>query len=296
VGAQSELSPDQKGEFRILNHHLQPAQAGLTRDGRPWGVAAAPGGADEALSNEQILRNMATVLFGSEFIGEESSYVRKWVGPLRLAVVGDSAGAYRDLVTRHLGTLRRLTGLDIEQVALNAPQRNAYIRFVSRAEFESQAHAYLAKGKPGTNQNLACFGIFKSNGERDIVEFTAVIPRSGSREEVEACIIEEVTQVLGLPNDSFTIRPTIFNDDDEYHELTWQDRLMLQVLYDRRIEPGMSRAAFKQMARAILGELRPETGTDFAAAPEPVAQPALLTPASLTVVETPSLARDHGQQ
>ncbi len=40
----------------------------------------------------------------------------------------------------------------------------------------------------------------------------------------------EIAQGLGLPNDSPTARPTIFNDDEEFALLTRQDEMMLRML------------------------------------------------------------------
>lgn len=264
-------------------------------------VAANPAGLGkdgglEWLSDEQILSNLETVVFGSEFVGEDSSHVRKWVGPMRVAVYGDVDGQFSDLVISHLAHLQSLTGIDITQVAENDPSSNAHILFLGRSQFDSYAHTYLARGKPGTNRNIACFGVFKSN-RREILEFHAMIPRSAPREEVRACIIEELTQVLGLPNDSFDIRPSIFNDDDEFHDLTWQDELFLRVIYDDRIRPGMARAEFQPVARAIIAELRAEGLERMLAAkppPEGEAQPAA-TPVGYSPIETPRLTRDLDQ-
>ena len=36
---------------------------------------------DAALTNERILANLTEVVFGSEFVGEEVDFVRKWGGP-----------------------------------------------------------------------------------------------------------------------------------------------------------------------------------------------------------------------
>jgi hypothetical protein len=66
-----------------------------------------------------------------------------------------------------------------------------------------------------------------------------------------------VTQAIGLPNDSDSADPSIFNDDDLYRDLTWQDELFLRVLYDPRVRSGMTREAFEPLARQIVDELRP---------------------------------------
>ncbi|MBX6322227.1 MAG: DUF2927 domain-containing protein [Rhodospirillaceae bacterium] len=300
AAADRAMAPD-GAKLHQVAAHPAPRLAGA--DDRRDTVPARTGGEDLGvgvwLSNEQVLSNMLTVVFGSEFLGEDSNYVRKWVGPMRVAVYGDDRGAYTDLIDTHLATLRRLTGLDIKRVAWNDPAVNASILFLNRPEFRTYARDYLRRSKPGTNQNLACFGVFRGNANREIVGFSAMIPLSGSRAEIEACIVEEVTQVLGLPNDSYDIRPSVFNDDDQYHELTWQDKLMVRVLYDPRIVPGMGRAAFAATARRILDELRPEGGTAVAAAPDsadaPPVQAVAAKPVPSPIVETPRLTRDRGQ-
>src|SRR5690606_18363660 len=101
------------------------------------------------LSNEEILRNLETVVFGSEFVGEDSDYVRKWVGPMRVAVYGDERGDFEDLVDGHLASLQSLTGIDIARVGQEDEGRNAHILFLSRSQFNSYAETYLARGKPG---------------------------------------------------------------------------------------------------------------------------------------------------
>jgi hypothetical protein len=64
-----------------------------------------------------------------------------------------------------------------------------------------------------------------------------------------------VAQGLGLPNDSPTARPTIFNDDEEFALLTRHDELLLRILYDRRLQPGLEPAEARAPVRRIAEEL-----------------------------------------
>jgi hypothetical protein len=259
------------------------------------GLSAPASAGSQALSNEDILHNLMTVVFGSEFLGQDTSYVRKWTGPMLVAVEGDEGGQHETLIQSHLDTLRRLTGLEIVEVPATAPDANARIVFIDRSRFGEAATSRLGAGKPGTNANLACFARFTTDARGRIFSFEAVIPQPISAEEAEACIIEEMTQVLGLPNDSFDIHPTIFNDDDVYHRLTWQDELMLRVLYDSSIAPRMNRAAFAVAARDVIDQLHPEEGSmmiaEAAATPAPAAVAALQGP-----IETLPLARGRDHQ
>ena len=68
-------------------------------------------------------------------------------------------------------------------------------------------------------------------------------------------LAEEVAQGLGLPNDSPTARPSIFNDDEEFALLTTQDELLLKMLYDPRLSPGMTPDEARPILREIADEL-----------------------------------------
>lgn len=70
-----------------------------------------------------------------------------------------------------------------------------------------------------------------------------------------SCIHEELAQGMGLANDSPQARPSIFNDDEEFALLTRHDELLLQILYDPRLRPGMSAAEAEPIVRQIAGEL-----------------------------------------
>ena len=72
-----------------------------------------------------------------------------------------------------------------------------------------------------------------------------------------SCIQEELAQGLGLSNDYALARPSIFNDDEEFGFLTRQDELMLKMLYDARLRPGMSEAEARPIVEQIAAELMP---------------------------------------
>jgi hypothetical protein len=213
--------------------------------------------ADDGLSNDQVLANLVDIVFGSEFIGEDSDIVRKWTGPVRVAIYAREPSRHRALVDPVVDRLRELTRLDVAVVDQAAPGQNAFILILGRQQFYAYAESHLGPGKnPRTNSHLDCFGVFAAS-RGHIRELTAVLPEFVSDATRRSCIVEELAQAFGLPNDSFTARPSIFNDDDEFHDLTWQDELFLRVLYDPRITPGMTRAEFTPLARTILDELRP---------------------------------------
>ena len=71
-----------------------------------------------------------------------------------------------------------------------------------------------------------------------------------------ACVIEETTQILGLPNDSNEVVFSIFNDTSVYNELTEHDKILIRLLYDPRLKAGMSRRKAMDLVRRILPDVR----------------------------------------
>ncbi len=64
---------------------------------------------------------------------------------------------------------------------------------------------------------------------------------------------------MGLLNDDENVRPSIFNDDQEFALLTRHDELLLRILYDRRLAPGMSPETAMPIVDQIVAELMPES-------------------------------------
>lgn len=75
-----------------------------------------------------------------------------------------------------------------------------------------------------------------------------------------SCIHEELAQGMGPANDSRTARPSIFNDDEEFAFLTWHDEMLLSILYDRRLRPGMFEAEARPIVLDIARELLTPAG------------------------------------
>ena len=60
-----------------------------------------------------------------------------------------------------------------------------------------------------------------------------------------------MAQAMGLPNDSPDARPSLFNDSLEFAFLTDHDEILLRMLYDPRLRPGMTAAEVRPLLPAI---------------------------------------------
>ena len=73
------------------------------------------------------------------------------------------------------------------------------------------------------------------------------------------CIFEELLQSLGPINDDTTVPWTMFNDDVQMGFFDLYDQYLLNILYDRRIRPGMTRAEVEALLPEVLPR-RPRLG------------------------------------
>lgn len=76
-----------------------------------------------------------------------------------------------------------------------------------------------------------------------------------ARGKLVACVVEELTQLLGLPNDSELVFPSIFNDRSTDEFLSPLDVMLLRMLYDPRLKAGMDLATTRPLAQQIATEL-----------------------------------------
>lgn len=60
---------------------------------------------------------------------------------------------------------------------------------------------------------------------------------------------------MGLANDSPRARPSIFNDDEEFALLTRHDEMLLKILYDPRLTPGMTERDARPVIETIAAEM-----------------------------------------
>ena len=66
------------------------------------------------------------------------------------------------------------------------------------------------------------------------------------------CFHEEISQGLGLSNDSPNALPSVFNDNDNFALLTRYDEILLSILYYPSLNPGMTREAATPILPQII--------------------------------------------
>lgn len=97
-----------------------------------------------------------------------------------------------------------------------------------------------------------CFFLIWPNRDWGISKARIVINNVLSERHITHCFIEELTQSMGLPNDSDRLRPSVFNESRMLPDLSDLDRTLVGTLYDPSIVPGMTRRAALERVEKML--------------------------------------------
>jgi hypothetical protein len=97
-------------------------------------------------------------------------------------------------------------------------------------------------------------GRFWLNKKNHISQATVIIPvdRARAHAKLLACIVEELTQVMGLPNDSDRVFPSIFNDKSTEDYLSGLDFILLKLLYHPSLHAGMDAQQVIEQLKQLL--------------------------------------------
>jgi Protein of unknown function (DUF2927) len=98
-------------------------------------------------------------------------------------------------------------------------------------------------------------GIAKDESYR-IRRAEVILPVDGDEFQFYDCAYEEVLQSLGLINDDSSVPWTMFNDNVQMGFFDVYDQYLVNILYDPRIRPGMTKAEVDALLPDIFSTVR----------------------------------------
>lgn len=229
------------------------------------------GGPDTPFDETDLLRDFEALVFNDEYKRGAGSGGRlnRWVVPVRIglefgpSVAQDRQRQDQSDVAGYAARLSRVTGHSVSTVQRGANFHILVAGEDDKAFVEQRAREVLpqlTRSDLSLLRNLPreyyCLVLTVPNPQTHTHSGAIVLIRdehSGLMRQ--SCFHEEIAQGLGIPNDSPRARPSIFNDDDEFALLTHHDELLLKMLYDPRLKPGMTAAEARPIATRIAREL-----------------------------------------
>ncbi|MDO5630739.1 MAG: DUF2927 domain-containing protein [Paracoccus sp. (in: a-proteobacteria)] len=260
---------------RNMRLYLATAEAGLLSRGK---LRMDTNPRDIRFDAATLAQNFFRIALRNEYApdgrrhpdGQETpAPLRRWTQPIRLQL---EFGASSDMAAQRRdraeigGYAARLARASGHPVSLASDGGNFIVLILSEDERRAIGPRLerLIPGIPAEDvaairnlspQNYCAAFAYSRGGGPEYVNAVAILRAELPARLRTSCIHEELAQGMGLAADSLRARPSIFNDDEEFARLTRHDELLLRILYDPRLRPGMTQAQAEPIVHRIAAEL-----------------------------------------
>lgn len=259
------------------------------------------GAADGPITPRTLQEAFVRIALYDEYAVEDGRYIarerparlRRWDAPVRIGLsFGPSVpAAQRQQDRRSIAALvRQLRDATGHPIVIDSARANLHVHILSEDERLGAAQDW-ARQLPGVSASVlapavemgletVCLALSFTPRESPVYGQALVVVRAELPDLLRlSCFHEEIAQALGLVNDWSRGRPTIFNDDEEFATLTVLDVLLLGVLYDSRLRPGMREAEARPILAEVVADILPipdAAGARVPNSPQPVRTPTAL--------------------
>jgi len=206
-------------------------------------------------TDEEIKDGFFKIAFNAELqLGAPAERVRKFDEPVRIFLDSKSNIDRRPEIAAVISDIRaHVNHLDVA-VTDDREAANFVVRLVAARDLDRTIRSLYGNNKAKRIQqalNPQCLsGIGKDQRYR-IRRAEVILPVDAGDFTFYDCAYEELLQALGAINDDRSVPWTMFNDDVQMGFFDVYDQYLLNILYDPRLRPGMT----KQEVNALLPEV-----------------------------------------
>jgi hypothetical protein len=209
-------------------------------------------------SDAEIAYGFFKVAFGAEFdvAARSDNRIRKFDGPVRVFIDNRAPGNRRADVAAVVGNIRaHVDHLDIAlteernaaNVTVTVVQDRRELLRTMRSQYGRERAAEIER-----RLTPRCLSGFSEDPDHRIRRAEVLLTADGGDFSFLDCAYEELLQALGPINDDRSVPWTMFNDDVQMGFFDIYDQYILNILYDPRVRPGMTRQDIKALLPDIL--------------------------------------------
>ncbi|MEP1443103.1 MAG: DUF2927 domain-containing protein [Hyphomicrobiales bacterium] len=211
--------------------------------------------ANDASVNQNIIkRDFMRVAMSAEFGGNSKfgRSVKKYDSTVRFAIINHSKLDRRQAIRSFIWALpKKVAGLKTAVVS-NAKRANFRIHVV-----DAEQYAHVIRNEvysdPSKRVRGKCFVRVLASKNPGSIGSTDVVIRSDDGERLfQRCMVEEILQGLGPLADRGNKNLSIFNTASQHSSFTVHDQVLLNILYDPRIKPGMSKSQVAKILPQVM--------------------------------------------
>lgn len=209
---------------------------------------------------DDLTAHFIEVVFGVEYenMTARPEKVAKWVGPVvGINVQGRQTQQLLDLASKHIRSIAKFTGLGFRTLKPGETLPNIDLVFLKRAEMgniKGQNIDPEVIRSMASDPTMVCYFLNWRSPPEFIVKAMVVVNVEADTARIDACLLEELTQVMGLPNDVQAYWLSMFNPNDASTVHSPWDALYIRTLYDPRLKPGMTPTEAEAVVRPIFAE------------------------------------------
>ena len=188
--------------------------------------------------------------------------ILKWRSPIRYQFVYHNLKKnpmIEQLFHTHLQHLQTITGHPIQAYQPHhIGQANLLIHLTPDKYYDQVIQSTSPNTIEGLARSSHCMAGFQRNQQNAITRAQVIIPVDHvfGKGLLVTCIVEETTQILGLPNDADWVNPSIANDATKIELLTGLDYLFLKILYDKSVKAGLPFPQNQKIIRRVIQKLQ----------------------------------------
>jgi hypothetical protein len=214
----------------------------------------------KSFTDDEIKDGFFKIAFGAELqFDRRDERIRKFDEPIRVFVINRGRPDRRAAIAAIVADTRaHVNHLDLA-MADDAEHANFVVTLVRHRAFARTVRYYYGANKAKRIQRSLrpqCLsGIGKDRDDR-ITRAEAILPVDIGDFAFYDCAYEELLQGLGVINDDNSVPWTMFNDDVQMGFFDLYDQYLVNILYDPRIKPGMTKSEVGDVLPDVLPVVR----------------------------------------
>jgi hypothetical protein len=214
----------------------------------------------KTFTDAQISEGFFKIAFGAEFhVAGRVDRIRKYVGPVRVYVESLAKPERSEQVAQVVADIRsRVQHLDIAMAEERAAA-NVMVTLVRDRDLGKTIRALYGRDRARQIQRSLepqCLSGFRKDAEFRIIKSDVLLVVDSGDFIFYDCVYEEMLQALGPINDDPTVPWSMFNDNVQMGFFDIYDQYLLNILYDPRIQAGMTRQQVRDLLPQILPDVR----------------------------------------
>ncbi len=221
-----------------------------------WLSAPAAKAANDSFSTVELLAGFEKTVFGLEYRSWSwrPYQVKKFTKPVQFYVYNLSRRDRRGTVHRFVKEIGRRVGGLTTQITNDPAAANFKVYVVDRAQYVPVVRKDIYKNDRAKVPGRCLVRVV--SGRKGIKQSAAVIVSDEGEFLFKRCLVEEILQGLGPMNDDESLTHSVFNDSSRHSRFTVFDQLIMNMLYDPRIKPGMSQEQTKDILPLVVRDAR----------------------------------------